>query len=215
MKSARREISSSHFLINFLCVREEKEEEVDFAQLEEEKEEIWSKVMKILLKTFEKTYPDQFEDRTNIAGEAENLLQREFDMEVLVNIHRRNTTALEGDDEDTEDDDDDDDPEADKNTIVAVQFNDCPGTIVVYRQTCKQCFLKVLNNLSEKAPRPSSGINNLPLSHYVWQVVLLCQIYIVFYVSTWLPIFQIPPPTCVVHCTFHKALLSPSFVKKN
>ena len=144
MKSARREISSSHFLINFLCVREEKEEEVDFAQLEEEKEEIWSKVMKILLKTFEKTYPDQFEDRTNIAGEAENLLQSEFDMEVLVNIHRRNTAAVEGDDEDTEDDDDDDDdPEADKNTIVAVQFNDCPGTIVVYRQTCKQCFLKV------------------------------------------------------------------------
>ena len=58
MKSARREISSSHFLINFLCVREEKEEEVDFAQLEEEKKEIWSKVMKILLKTFENTYPD-------------------------------------------------------------------------------------------------------------------------------------------------------------
>ena len=144
MKSARREISSSHFLINFLCVREEKEEEVDFAQLEEEKKEIWSKVMKILLKTFEKTYPDQFEDRTNVAGEAENLLQSEFDMEVLVNIHRRNTTAVEGDDdEDTEDDDDDDDPEADKNTIVAVQFNDCPGTIVVYRQTCKRCYLKV------------------------------------------------------------------------
>ena len=135
MKSARREISSSHFLINFLCVREEKEEEVDFAQLEEEKEEIWSIVMEILLKTFEKNYPDQFEDRTNVAGKAENLLQSEFDIEVLVNIHRRNTSAVVADD--------DDDAEGDKNTIVAVQFNDCAGTIVVYRQSCKRCFFKV------------------------------------------------------------------------
>ena len=35
--------------------------------------------------------------------------------------------------------------------------------------------------------------------------------YIVFHLSTWPPLFQIRPPTCIVRRTFHKALQSPLY----
>ena len=54
--TSKREISSSHFLINFLCVREMraivKQEAVDHVKKEAEIEWFWSKCMKLLLKTF-------------------------------------------------------------------------------------------------------------------------------------------------------------------
>ena len=83
----KREISSAHFLINFLCVREMraivKQEAVDQVKKEAEKELFWSKCMKLILQTFEK-HP--MENSNNVAGELEDILQKEFDLPIIVNI---------------------------------------------------------------------------------------------------------------------------------
>ena len=79
------QISSSRFLINLLCVREmrnKKEFEAveDIMRLELEKEGTWSKVMKILLKVFEKHQMNH----SKTALEAEDELSEEFETAVIV-----------------------------------------------------------------------------------------------------------------------------------
>ena len=84
LKRLRKQICSSRFLVNFLCIREmrskDKREDVDNAKLELEKEEIWSRVMEVLLKAF----GSHSADNLKIAEEVEDVLQREFDTAVIV-----------------------------------------------------------------------------------------------------------------------------------
>ena len=84
LKRLRKQICSSRFLVNFLCIREmrskDKREEVDNAKLELQKQEIWSRVMEVLLKAFGSHSPDSLK----IAEEVEDVLQREFETSVIV-----------------------------------------------------------------------------------------------------------------------------------
>ena len=84
LKRLRKQICSSRFLVNFLCIREmrskAKREDVDNAKLELEKQEIWSRVMEVLLKAFGSHSPDSLK----IAEEVEDVLQREFETAVVV-----------------------------------------------------------------------------------------------------------------------------------
>ena len=84
LKRLRKQICSSRFLINFLCIREmrskAKREDVDNAKLELEKEETWCRVMEVLLKAFGNNSPDNLK----IAGDVEDILQREFETAVIV-----------------------------------------------------------------------------------------------------------------------------------
>ena len=79
------QISSSSLLINLLCVREMRNKKEfkaveDIMRLELEKEETWSKVMKILLTVFEKHQMNH----SKIALEAEDELSKEFETAVIV-----------------------------------------------------------------------------------------------------------------------------------
>ena len=79
------QISSSSLLINLLCVREMRNKKEfkaveDIVRLELEKEETWSKVMKILLTVFEKHQMNH----SKIALEAEDELSKEFETAVIV-----------------------------------------------------------------------------------------------------------------------------------
>ena len=84
LKRLRKQICSSRFLVNFLCIREmrskAKREDVDNAKLELQKQEIWSRVMEVLLKAFGSHSPDSLK----IAEEMEDVLQREFETAVIV-----------------------------------------------------------------------------------------------------------------------------------
>ena len=79
------QISSSSFLVNFLCVRKMRNKKEftgvkDIIKLELEKEETWSKVMKILLTVFEKHETSHLK----IPLEVENELSKLFDTAVIV-----------------------------------------------------------------------------------------------------------------------------------
>ena len=84
LKRLRKQICSSRFLVNFLCIREirskDEREDVDNAKLELQKQEIWSRVMEVLLKAFGSHSPDSLK----IAEEVEDVLQREFETSVIV-----------------------------------------------------------------------------------------------------------------------------------
>ena len=141
--TSKREISSSHFLINFLCVREMraivKQEAVDHVKKEAEIEWFWSKCMKLLLQTFEK-HPM---DNSSVAGELEDILQKEFDLPIIVNIHTKNTYRTRQEEK----------VDTGRNTIVAVQFEDCAGTVVVYRVIRKQSILSLRSIAASKVSR--------------------------------------------------------------
>ena len=84
LKRLRKQICSSRFLVNFLCIREirskDEREDVDNAKLELQKQEIWSRVMEVLLKAFGSHSPDSLK----ITEEVEDVLQREFETSVIV-----------------------------------------------------------------------------------------------------------------------------------
>ena len=139
----KREISSAHFLINFLCFREMraivKQEAVDQVKKEAEKEWFWFKCMKLILQTFEK-HPME---NSNVAGELEDILQKEFDLPIIVNIHTKNTYRTRQEEK----------IDTGRNTIVALQFEDCAGTIVVYRVLRKQNTLSLRSIAASKVAR--------------------------------------------------------------
>ena len=79
------QISSSSFLVNFLCAREMRNKKEikcvkEIIKLELEKEETWSKVMEVLLRVFEKHQTNN----SKIALEVEYELSKEFDTAVIV-----------------------------------------------------------------------------------------------------------------------------------
>ena len=84
LKRLRKQICSSRFLVNFLCIREmrskARREDIDDAKLELEKEDTWSRVMEVLLAGFGGSSADNFK----IAEDVEDVLQREFETAVIV-----------------------------------------------------------------------------------------------------------------------------------
>ena len=84
LKRMRKQICSYRFLVNFLCIREmrskARREDIDNAKLELEKEDTWSRVMEVLLSAFGGSSADNFK----IAKDVEDVLQREFEIAVIV-----------------------------------------------------------------------------------------------------------------------------------
>ena len=81
-RRSTKEISSKQFVINFLCIRETRpwltvEDDVLNTNLENESQQTWTTIMKVLLKTFEgfDNHPD---GNVAVLNEVEFALQKEF-----------------------------------------------------------------------------------------------------------------------------------------
>ena len=81
-RKSTKEISSKQFVINFLCIRETRpwltvEDDVLNTNFENESQQTWSTIMKVLLKTFEgfDNHPD---GNVAVLNEVEFALQKEF-----------------------------------------------------------------------------------------------------------------------------------------
>ena len=132
-----KQISSSHFQINLLCIKEMKnqnsDQEPSLAQeveqqqnlIETEKQEIWTVVMKTILATFEQ-HP---KDVPRVAADVEDILHKEFEEEGGMNVDIRVRILSKRD------------HRQDRNRIVLVQLNDPQGTVLVFRVLKKKNLL--------------------------------------------------------------------------
>ena len=132
-----KQISSSHFQINLLCIKEMKnqssdqeqslEQEVEQQQnlIETEKQEIWTVVMKTILATFEQ-HP---KDAPRVVADVEDILHKEFEEEGGMNVDIRVRILSKRD------------HKQDRNKVVLVQLNDPRGTVLVFRVLKKKNLL--------------------------------------------------------------------------
>ena len=134
-----KQISSSHFQINLLCIKEMKNQntdeeptlvqEVEQQQnlIETEKREIWTVVMKTILATFEQ-HP---KDAPRVVADVEDILHKEFEEEGGMNVDIRVRILSKQD------------HRQDRNKVVLVQLNDPRGTVLVFRVLKKKNLLSL------------------------------------------------------------------------
>ena len=134
-----KQISSSHFQINLLCIKEMKnqnsDQEPSLAQeveqqqnlIETEKREIWTVVMKTILATFEQ-HP---KDVPRVVADVEDILHKEFEEEGGMNVDIRVRILSKQD------------HRQDRNKVVLVQLNDPRGTVLVFRVLKKKNLLSL------------------------------------------------------------------------
>ena len=87
-RRSKKKISSKQFVINFLCVRETRpwltvEDDVLNTNLENDSQQTWTTIMKVLLKIFE-CFDNHPEGNVAALNEVECALQKEFETSISV-----------------------------------------------------------------------------------------------------------------------------------